>query len=137
MRLRLCPTPLMASVARDGTIVRPVPLMVPAVHVNAPPTVTLPAPVSVPESVRLLNVCAAAKLAVPVIVSAPVYVTALLNVTDAAIVAIDVGTNVLLTVMVPLTNDTVPVGVNVPAGKLCVAPDSSTVPAPISDEPAR
>ena len=40
----------------------------------------------------------------------------------------------LMVVVLPLKL-TVPVGVNVPAGKVCVPPLSVTVPAPFSDEP--
>ena len=46
------------------------------------------------------------------------------------------GLMALLTVTVPLRNSTGPVGLNVPAGRSCVPPPNSIVPAPPSDEPA-
>src|SRR4051812_6378986 len=68
MRSRSCVVLLMFNVPVFATMVRPVPLITPALHVNAPVTETSPAPVSTPEfKVRSPSVTFPAKLTVPLL----------------------------------------------------------------------
>ena len=46
------------------------------------------------------------------------------------------GVKMLLMVIVPPEKFTIPVGVNVPAGKVCVPPLKVTVPVPFNEEPS-